>query len=248
MTEPKKLSVRDFEMNLEEILNIAVNPVYFGKNWSMVIEFLDQYSSYSNVLIRDSQYKSAMFILTHLQTLTAEVLKHTTSEIEKKNHIKNFFKVSFKENISKTKFDLSALLNLLQEFGNLPDISEVKSQAILPYYVTFEAFLQITNNIAYIHAKKDKMEKAFYILLTSMTCMFGLEYSSYYLKYHLSTMMLNLTYIFEPDNKDEANKLITNTIMMLEKLENKIDSLKNSTTIYNFLNNKSNKFAFLLEY
>ena len=63
------------------------------------------------------------------------------------------------------------------------------------------------------------MDKALNYLFKAIDCLTYLGYSSYYIKFHISTIMINLIYLIDENNLEGAISILTNAILHLEGLE-----------------------------
>ncbi len=248
MNEQKPRGLPEFEEACDNMLKILLVDNSFQKNWKKVVEFLETYTTHCSQLINESHLKSSLYILIKLQNICSEILKNFPVDVDPKREISYFFQKNEKDTERDTKIDIESIIRLLQNAPNLKDITELKSAGTFAYYLTLEYYLQITNNIAYISYKRNKLDKAIHFLLKTLECIGLTKFSSYYVKYHLTTVILNLVYLIDENNQDDASQILTNVILYLEKMETEIDKNKNKEPVYNYISERAFSFCIMLEY
>lgn len=246
MKDSSRKAINEFEEQTAEITTVALSPDLFKKYWQKVAEYFDYYTKFSAELTRNNQLDSALFVLTQIHNLSMEILKQYPRDLDPTGTLNQFFQVSFKDNLKKTKFDLDKLKDLVKNFSKVEDIMGAKKALTMHYYVIYEIFLQITNNLSYLFVVSNKVEKAYFYLLTALRCVSLTEYSSYYLKFQISSMGLNLSFMLEENNTAESCSLLAHTILGLENLEVDLDKQKNNKVIFEFINQRIGFFATLL--
>ena len=113
--------------------------------------------------------------------------------------------------------------------------------------MVLEHFLISMNNIGYMHAKRNKTEKSFYAFMKIFECVRHLEFASFFLKYHISTLALNLAFSIEMSHRNEASQMLMQSIMSLENLEIALDNHKNKDIIWSHISDKAFKFLLIME-
>jgi len=254
MSGQKDEDIKLFENEAEEILRNIVIEQAFIKNRKKIISFIEQNSTICCELINNQQPKTCLFILTKLYNICVEILRGFPAELDPKGDVRQFFthlRLREKTNISYSKgksIDLPAFIFLVQQFGKTKDITEIKDVDHFQYSLVIEFFLLTVNNLAFINLKRNKHEVTIDYLLRALECMNLLEFSSYYIKYNISTVITNLIYLIEEDYKEEASQLLCNVALYLEKLEKELDFHPQSRNIYEHLNARAFSFSLFLEY
>jgi len=248
MNEQKPSGLKEFEAACDDMLKILLVDNSFQKNWKKVVEFLEAYTTYCSQLLNESHLKSCLFVLIKLQNICSETLRNFPADVDPNREISYFFQQNEKDSDRGTKIEIENIINLLQNALSMKDITELKSAGTFAYYLVLEYYLQITNNIAFISFKRNKLDKAIHFLLKTLDCIALTRYSSYYVKYHLSTVIMNLVYLIDENNQEDASQILTNVILYLEKMETEIDKNKNKEPVYNYINERAFNFCFMLEY
>jgi len=253
MSGQKDEEIKAFENEAEEILRHIVIEQAFLKNRKKIISFLDQNSTICCELINNQQSKTCLFILTKLYNICIEILRGFPVELDPKGDIRQFFthlRLREKTNLSYSKgrsIDLPSFVTLVQSFGKLKDITEIKDVDHFQYSLVIEFFLLTVNNLAFINLKRNKHEVTIDFLLRALECCNLLKYSSYYIKYNLSTVIINLIYLIEEDYKEEASQLLCNVVLYMERLEKEINCHPQRRNIYEHLNARAFTFTLFLE-
>lgn len=253
MSDPKPESVKEFEGECEELLHLVVMEQSFLKHRKRITTFIEQNTGLCTDLINNEQFRSCLFILNRLYNLCIEILRSFTSEIGPKEEIRQFFtQLRVKEKVGSAHsqqrgVDIPSLIFLVQSVHTLRDITELKSPDSFHYALVMEYFLQIANNLAYINLKRNKPEVAVDLLTKALDCYRLTKCCSYYIKYHLSTVIINLVYLVEDQHREEIAQLLCNVALYLEKLEKDLDINIHSKNIYEYLKDKSFAFALFIE-
>jgi len=253
MNNQREESIKEFEAESESILKSLVLDQGFQRNQRRITSFIEENSLLCSELINNNQSKTCLFILNKLYNICVEILRGFPVEIDPKGAIRHFFtQLRLKEKTNKA-FSASKPLNipnlifLLQSYGSLKDIVEIKNPEHFQYYLIAEYFLVTVNNLAQIQLKRNKPDLSKDFLLRAMECLSLLNYSSYYIKYHITTVAVNLVYLVEENFREESSQLLCNAALYLENLEKELDKHPLSKNIYEYLNGKSNSFVLFVE-
>jgi hypothetical protein len=160
MTEKEQITQKEFEGVYDEIMQLVFIENSFMKNWKTVVEFLESYSTYSTQLIRENQPKVSLYILIKLQTVCKEVLKKFPTELDHKREISRFFQELEGKSDSPLKINCPGIVKSLSGANSMKDITELKSSSGFAFYLVLEYYLQISNNIAFVSFKRNKIDKA----------------------------------------------------------------------------------------
>jgi hypothetical protein len=246
MQSDLRVQLNEFEGRLEEILTVTSNPDLFKQYTKKFLDFFEHYNTLCVKLMKDEQNESALMILTKLHALAMEILSKIPSELDPLGKLKTFFSTPFKDTVKRIKFDLDAIKRFFKPFASINDITKQKKSPNMHFYIILEVFLQTTNNLAVIYYKSAKPEKSFFTLLAGIHVLSCVLSASHYLKFHGSSMALNLVCLLKENNLVEANQLLATSILHLESLELEIEKQSNLGIIYTFINEKIGNFAELM--
>jgi len=253
MNNQRDESIKEFEAESETLLKLLVLDHGFQKHQQRITSFIEENSLLCSELINNNQSKTCLFVLNKLYNICVEILRTFPVELDPKGAIRHFFtQLRLKEKTNKA-FSASKPLNipsfifLVQSYASLRDIVELKNSEHFQYYLITEFFLVTVNNLAYIQLKRNKVDLSIDLLLRAMECFSLLDYSSYYVKYHITTVVTNLIYLVEENYREQSSQLLCNAALYLENLEKELDAHPHSKNIYDYLNAKANSFALFVE-
>ena len=218
----------------------------FPKQWKKIIQFIEVHQSQALEMIQSGFFKDAQFFNRKLQSLCYEILKEFPEELDENQRLKLFFMMRDNDSERDMRLQMEVIINLLSSFNKLRDITSLKTSETLSYYLILEYFLQITHNLSYINFKRNKPGKAIHYIFQAIDCLSLIKYSSYYVKYHLSTLILNLVYLIDENNPEDALTILTNAILHLEGLEEQLDKHDDSETIYTYLSERTENFCIMI--
>jgi tetratricopeptide (TPR) repeat protein len=247
MEETHSDVLKDFGSQTEAILKILIVDNSFLKNWKKIVDYLESYTNLSLQLLNDGDLKNAAQVLAKLQNICNEVLKGFPGDVDPERKLSTFFNTKEHTHDREIKLNTGGYIELLQSFISLKDITEIKIPSSFAYYLVLEYFLQITNNIAFISFKRNKIDKALDFLMKVLDCLSLMRFCSYYIKYHLSTVLLNLIFLLDDSHLQDSNQLLVNIILLLEKIETEIDKSKNREPVYTYISERAFCFSFMLE-
>lgn len=239
--------LRKFQDEYDNIAKIALSgQADPDKYTSEVPRFLYQYISLC-VEISNSIHINARFdILSRLRSLCIVILKSYPSEIDSEGYIRQFFDDEVNEQIAGSKIDFTGIIEALQKSRYIKDVTDIEEEIWLYYYTVSECYIIVSNNLAYTALEQENFDMGLDLMLKNIECWKRMEYSSYYLKYQISTILINLVSLVEEDNRYESSQLLCNVAMHLENLEVEIDSNPESEQIYNYMNEMASQFMFLI--
>ena len=254
MSENKGDPLKEFEAEYDQVLHLVLVEQSFFKNRKRITSFIEYNTAFCTDLINSQQHKSCLYMLNKLYSVCIEILRTFPIEMDSQGAIRSFFtqlKVKEKANptgLSQNKaLDVPKSIYTIQSFISLKDITELKSPEWFQYSLVMEYFLVNLNNLAYINLKRNKYAVSIELLEKAMECLSLIPACSYYLKYHLSSVVINLVYLTEDNYRDGASQLLCNTALHLEKLEKELDSHVQSQNIYEFLDEKAFNFVIFVE-
>ena len=254
MSENKGEPLKEFEAEYDEVLHLVVVDQSFFKNRKRITSFIEYNTASCTDLINSQQFKSCLYMLNKLYSICVEILRTFPIEMDSQGTIRSFFtQLKVKEKATTTGLsqnkgiDIPNLIYTIQNFITLKDITELKSPDWFQYSLIMEYFLVNVNNLAYINLKRNKYAVSIELLQKAMECCNLIPACSYYLKYHLSSIVINLVYLVEDNYRDGASQLLCNTALYLEKLEKELDSHVQSQNIYEFLDEKAFNFVIFVE-
>ena len=253
MNNQRDESIKEFEAESESLLKLLVLDHGFQKHQQRITSFIEENSLLCSELINNNQSKTCLFVLNKLYNICVEILRTFPTELDPKGAIRHFFtQLRLKEKTNKA-FSASKPLNipsfilLVQSYASLRDIVELKNGEHFQYYLITEFFFVTVNNLAYIQLKRNKVDLSIDFLLRAMECFSLLNHSSYYIKYHITTVVTNLIYLVEENYREQSSQLLCNAALYLENLEKEVDTHPHSKNIYEYLSAKANSFALFVE-
>jgi len=240
--------LKKFQAKFDQIASIALNEKdSLIKDAHVIPRFLQEYCDLCLEKMDNQNTEARFSIFSDLQSLCIEILKSYPAEIDSNGAIKQFFKARANKGSDATTIDFSQIIRSIQALKNIKDVTEIENALSFYYYTILEYYIIISNNLAYTCLEQENYDLALEFIVKTIQCWQLMEYSSYYLKYQISTVLINLVSFIEDDYKFECSQILCNIALYMEDLELEIDQDPESNQIYEHLNERASQFLFLLK-
>jgi len=236
-----------FEANYDHVAQIAQSMTHaFHQDAHLIPRFLQEYNEICLNNMNDINSDIRFAILSNLRDLCIGILKFYPIQIDSKGALRNFFKMGVNQEVTTLTINFPQIIKSVRNLNKVRDVTEIGEPICFYYYTILEYFLITSNNLVYTCLEAENFELALDLLLKTTDCWRAMEYSSYNIKYQVSTIIVNLVSVVEEDYKVEASQLLCNTALHLEDLEVEIDRDPESAQIYEHLSERASQFLFLL--
>jgi len=239
--------LQKFESNYDHVAHIAHSMTRaFHPEAHLIPRFLQEYNEICLNNMNELDSDSRFAILTNLRDLCIEILKSYPTQIDSTGTLKNFFKMAVNQEVTTLSINFTEIIKSVRNLNKVRDVTEIGEAICFYYYTILEYFLITSNNLVYTCLESQNFELALDLLLKTTQCWRSMEYSSYNIKYQVSTVLVNLASVVEEDYKLEASQLLCNVALHLEDLEVEIDRDPENVQIYEHLSERASQFLFLL--
>jgi len=239
--------LQKFESNYDHVAHIAHSMTRaFHPEAHLIPRFLQEYNETCLNNMNELDSDSRFAILTNLRDLCIEILKSYPTQIDSTGTLKNFFKMAVNQEVTTLSINFTEIIKSVRNLNKVRDVTEIGEAICFYYYTILEYFLITSNNLVYTCLESQNFELALDLLLKTTQCWRSMEYSSYNIKYQVSTVLVNLASVVEEDYKLEASQLLCNVALHLEDLEVEIDRDPENVQIYEHLSERASQFLFLL--
>ena len=237
-----------FEAEYEDVVSIALSGASsFAKQAQSVPKFLQKYAILCVENPTTISVDTRFNILNNLRSLSIEILKNYPQQIDTEDAaVAQFFRNEVNRESEEITVDFAGMIQSLQNLKNIKDVTSIEDANGFYYYTILEHYILIANNLAYTCLEQENFSTALNLIIKTIDCWRLMQYNSYYLRYQISTVLINLASLVEEDYKVEASQLLCNSALHLENLEMEIDHDAESIQIYEFISDRASQFLFLL--
>jgi len=240
--------LKKFQIEYNQINVIALsNNTSFKKDAHLIPRFLQEYCDLCLENMETIDPKVRFSIFSDLHSLCIKILESYPSEIDSHESIKKFFNARSHKESDVVSIDFSKIIRSLQTLKDVKDVTEIGDALCFYYYTILEYYIILSNNLAYTSLEQENYDLAIEFIIRAIQCWELMQYNSYYLKYQISTVLINLVSLIEDDYKLECSQILCNIAMHLEALEVETDQDAENMQIYEHLNERASQFLFLLK-
>lgn len=242
-------ALENFDFEYERIITAYLPSLRTSapKNSHVITQFLHEYTTLCQVVSPDIDLKTRFTVLSQLKTLCVEILTAFKCELKSFEAIKACLaREKNRDSRDPESIDISGIIESLYNLKHVKDVTELEDSSSFYYYTIVEFYILINNNLAYTCLEQENFDLAIELIMNGVECWRLLECSSYYLKYQISTLLINLVSLVEEENKLEGSQLLCNIALHLESLEMEIDHNTEHIQIYGHIQERAPEFMFLL--